>query len=177
MASVPSAPKAAKARPETTLSPKVQRILDDFRLEDVMSHLLRRAHFGAEELFAHTFADEGITPRQKAALVIVHQQPGCSQHALADRLHMDRNTVAEMVRRLVAGGQLERRPAPHDQRAYALYLAPAGAELLERVMPRDLQFEADLLARLPEEYRALFVKCLRLLIQRDSAPAQTGENS
>jgi DNA-binding MarR family transcriptional regulator len=147
------------------IHPEVRVLLDEFRLEAVGSHLLRRAHFMAEELFAREFADESLTPRQKAALVIVYQQPGLNQNALADRLFMDRNTVAEMVKRLVASGLLHRSSAQTDQRAYQLFLAPAGAELLNRVMPRDALVEARVLERLPEEYRALFLKCLRLLAE------------
>jgi DNA-binding MarR family transcriptional regulator len=143
--------------------PAVRLLLDQFRLEDVASHLLRRAHFAAEELFSREFDGDSLTPRQKAALVIVYQSPGLNQNALADRLFMDRNTVAEMVKRLAAGGLLHRSSAAADQRAYELFLAPAGAQLLNRVMPRDALVEARVLERLPEEYRALFVKCLRLL--------------
>jgi DNA-binding MarR family transcriptional regulator len=155
------------------IAPEVRRILDTFKLGDVGSHLLRRAHFLAEELFAQEFSAEGLTPRQKATLVIVHQHPGLNQNALADKLFMDRNTVAEMVRRLVAVGFLDRVAAQEDQRAYQLFLAPAGADLLNRVMPRDAGVEERLLARLPEEYRPLFLKCLRLLVERppdDSPP-------
>ena len=160
-------PKSAQT-PETRdasddIHPDVRSILDEFRLDAVGSHLLRRAHFVAEELFAREFADESLTPRQKAALVIVYQQPGLNQNALADRLFMDRNTVAEMVKRLVASKLLYRSDAQADQRAYQLFLASAGAQLLNRVMPRDALVEARVLEPLPEEYRALFVKCLRLL--------------
>jgi DNA-binding MarR family transcriptional regulator len=146
----------------------VRLILDAFRLEDVGSHLLRRAHFAAEDLFAREFVDESLTPRQKAALVTVYQHPGLNQNALADRLFMDRNTVAEMVKRLVNSGLLHRVSAQADQRAYQLHLAPGGAELLNRVMPRDAVVEARVLERLPEEYRALFIKCLRLLAEPSS---------
>jgi DNA-binding MarR family transcriptional regulator len=152
---------AADARNQ--ILPEVRAILDEFRLETVGSPLLRRAHFNAEEHFAREFCDESLTPRQKAALVIVYQQPGLNQNALADRLFMDRNTVAEMVKRLVSTGLLHRASAQSDQRAYELFLAPAGAQLLNRVMPRDAAVEARVLERLPEEYRALFVKCLRLI--------------
>jgi DNA-binding MarR family transcriptional regulator len=153
--------------------PAVRLLLDQFRLEDVGSHLLRRAHFMAEELFSKEFSDESLTPRQKAALVIVYQTPGLNQNALADRLFMDRNTVAEMVKRLVATGLVHRINAQADQRAYELFLAPAGAELLNRVMPRDGMVEALVIERLPQEYRALFVKCLRLLAQ--PAPSRKAE--
>lgn len=154
--------ESADAR--NAISAPTRRILDHFHLPDVGSHLLRRAHFAAEELFAREFAQESITPRQKAALVILYQQPGLSQNALADRLHMDRNTVAEMVKRLAATGLIRRTPAKSDQRAYELFLAPDGAALLDRVMPRDLVVEQMVLERLPAEYRPLFLKCLRLLV-------------
>lgn len=151
------------------VSPEVREILESFRLDNVVSHLLRRAHFAAEEMFAQEFSDESLTPRQKAALIIVYQQPGLNQNALADRLFMDRNTVAEMVRRLVANGLLVRVPAKDDQRAYELCLSSDGAELLNRVMPRDLLVEERILERLPEEYRALFMKCVRMLLDPKSA--------
>lgn len=156
--------RRATADARTLVSPAVRELLDGFRLEEVGSHLLRRAHFLAEELFSNEFAKESITPRQKAALVAVYQQPGLNQNSLADRLFMDRNTVAEMVRRLAANGLIRRVPAADDQRAYELFLAPDGAEMLNRVMPRDSRVEQQVLERLPQEYRALFVKCLRLIV-------------
>ncbi|MEZ5652861.1 MAG: MarR family transcriptional regulator [Burkholderiaceae bacterium] len=154
------------------LSPEVRAILDDFRLEEVVTHLLRRAHFKAEEMFAQEFAAESITPRQKAALVIIYQQPGLSQNALADRLRMDRNTVAEMIKRLVANGLILRTLAQEDHRAYQLLLAPDGARLLQQVIVRDQLVEQRVLDLLPEEYRALFFKCLRLLVDA-TAPSNS----
>ncbi len=163
--------------PRDSISPASRKILDDFRLEGVASHLLRRAHFAAEELFAQAFADESITPRQKAALVMLYQQPGLNQHALADRLFMDRNTVAEMARRLEVAGLILRIPARGDQRAYQLFLTQDGAALLDRVMPRDVRLEQQVLERLPAEYRPLFMKCIRLLIDAPSADAAGGHTS
>ncbi len=148
-----------------SLTHEVQGLLRCFRLEDVPSHLLRRAHFKAEEIFATTFAQENVTPRQKAALVLLHQKPGLNQNALAERLSMDRNTVAEMVKRMSAGGLIERRPSPGDARAYQLYVAGGGIDLLNRVMPKEAAVEDQLLAKLPLEYRGLFMKCLRLIAE------------
>jgi len=146
---------------------EVNSILQHFRLEEVPSHLLRRAHFKAEEIYAATFAGEGVTPRQKAALILLYQEPGLSQNSLAERLAMDRNTVAEMVKRMHSAGLIERTPSPADARAYQLYVTPAGMDVLRRVMPRDVVVEDQLLACLPEEYRALFVKCLRLIAEAE----------
>ena len=138
-------------------------IIERFELEHIASHLLRRAHLHAEDLFAQEFAQEHITPRQKAALIMVCKYPGLSQNALAERLHMDRNTVSAMVQRLLTARLLQRQAAEDDQRAYQLYLAPMGAQLLNRVMPRDALVESRVIECLPEEYRALFLKCLRLM--------------
>ena len=163
---------AASDHAGSQVSPEVRKILQGFKLEDVPTHLLRRAHFRAEEMFAQTFASDSITPRQKAALVILYQEPGLSQSALADRLFMDRNTMAEMVKRLSAAGLIQRVAAKDDQRAYQLFLAPEGARLLERVMPRDVEVERRFMALLPDEYRPLFLKCLRIIVeaQQDSEP-------
>lgn len=156
------------ADPAASISAEVRHILDNFRLEDIASHLLRRAHFHAEEMFAREFADEALTPRQKAALISVYQHPGQNQKALAERLFMDHNTVADMVSRLVSSGLLDRRNAKEDKRAYQLFLSTAGAQILERIMARDMEVERRLLERLPEEYRPLFLKCLRIIISPDA---------
>lgn len=164
-----AAPKnKAQRDSNANISESTRRLLADFRLEEIASHLLRRAHFAAEEMFAKEFAEESITPRQKAALVVLYQNPGIGQNALADKLFMDRNTVAEMVKRMTATGLMSRRPSPNDQRAYELFLAPDGAALLDRVLPRDVMLEKKVLDRLPAEYRPLFMKCLRLIIDQSA---------
>lgn len=155
------------ARP-AQLSTQAQTLIDQFHLEDIVSHLLRRAHFMAEDWFKAEFSAESITPRQKAALIVVAQHPGLTQNALANHLFMDRNTVAEMVKRLCANDMLVRTSAERDQRAYQLYLGEEGASLLERVLPRDVEVEKSLLERLPEEYRPLFIKCLKLLVSTET---------
>jgi DNA-binding MarR family transcriptional regulator len=145
------------------LSRSARLALDRFVLRDVGSHLLRRAHFTAEELFAREFAPEAITPRQKAALVAVYQQPGINQNELAAQLFMDRNTVAEMVSRLAARALVKRMPAANDKRAYRLYLAPEGAGLLDRVILRDAKVEKSIFAKVPQKDRAVLIRCLRIL--------------
>ena len=161
--------KATPASPSrdaaSALTPQVRSILDRFRLQEIVSHLLRRAHFAAEERFAREFADEQITPRQKATLIAVYQRPGLSQNMLAEHLFIDRNTVAEMVKRLVARRLLERRPSAGDRRAHELFLAPAGAAMLNRVMPRDATIERAILQRLPKDDEKRFMEYLRLIVQ------------
>lgn len=152
---------------KTTENPsnKTCHLLDNFELGNIVSHLLRRAHFSAEEQFTKRFGALGLTPRQKALLVIIYKNQGLSQNTAAELLYMDRNTVAEMVRRLDALQWLHCTPDPKDKRAKRLTLAPKGAQILDAVMAEDLVMDAELLQRLPEEYRLLFLKCLRMFVQ------------
>ncbi len=139
-------------------------LADQFVLTDVVSHLLRRAHFRAEELFAEEFAADQLTPRQKALLVTVYQNPGANQNELAERIALDRNSLAEMLARMVALGYLARTRAAEDGRAKRVYITAKGVELLRRVMPRDARVEQRVIAPLPPEYRAQFVKCLKMMV-------------
>lgn len=159
------APSSLSRDAASELTPQVRSVLDRFRLEDVVSHLLRRAHFAAEERFSREFSDEQITPRQKATLIAVYQRPGLSQNMLAEHLFMDRNTVAEMVTRLVARQLLERRPSAGDRRAHELFLAPDGAAMLNRVIPRDASIERAILQGLAKGDEKRFMKYLRLIVQ------------
>lgn len=153
-------------------SDSVDETLDAFRLDSNVSHLLRRAHFRAEGLFATNLEDAGLTPRQKALLIASYQHPGSTLSNLAEQIVLDRQTTAEMARRLVARRLLEQRRSSNDRRAYAMWVTPAGLDLLRMVMPRDAEVQEEILAPLPLEYRPLFLKCLHLMTSGE-ANAQT----
>ena len=139
-------------------------LADQFVLSDVVSHLLRRAHFRAESLFDGELGQWGLTPRQKALLVMAHQHPGETQNQLAERVALDRASFAEMLRRMVARGLLKRVAARSDRRAYAIFITPKGEALMRNIMPLDHLVEERVIAPLPPEYRPLFLKCLRMMI-------------
>lgn len=146
-----------------TARPAAPRALKNFDLTQVASHLLRRAHFRAEALFAEAFPDEDLTPRQKALLITVYQHPGATQNRIAELIALDRNSFAEMIARMTAKGYVRRTRSAQDGRAYALEITDAGVALLARILPKDAQVEAQVLAPIPEELRPVFLKCLRLM--------------
>lgn len=147
----------------STARPAAPRALKNFDLTQVASHLLRRAHFRAEALFAEAFPDEDLTPRQKALLITVYQHPGATQNRIAELIALDRNSFAEMIARMTTKGYVRRTRSAQDGRAYALEITDAGVALLARILPRDAQVEAQVLAPIPEELRPVFLKCLRLM--------------
>ncbi|AUZ18913.1 MarR family transcriptional regulator [Achromobacter xylosoxidans] len=155
----------------STSRPARPRALREFDLTQVASHLLRRAHFRAEALFAQAFPDEDLTPRQKALLITVCQNPGATQNRIAELIALDRNSFAEMIARMTAKGYVRRTRSAEDGRAYALEISDEGMALLARVLPRDAEVEAQVLAPIPEELRPVFLRCLRLMAGLESPAA------
>jgi DNA-binding MarR family transcriptional regulator len=158
---------ARKASAAATFAEPGRPLLDDFVLTDVVSHLLRRAHFRAEDLFAQEFGREGLTPRQKALLITAYQNPGANQNELADKIAIDRNSFAEMLNRMLSNGYVRRQRARDDARAYEITITPKGIQLLLGVLPRDLEVERKVIEPLPPELRPIFVKCLRIMVGLD----------
>ncbi len=175
----PRAGRAAKARAWAERDVELDKLLEDFELAGVVSHLLRRAHFRAEDIFSQYAGDSlKLTPRQKALLISCYRNPGANQSALADHIALDRNTVAEMVSRMVRTGLLVRSRDPHDARSYRVHITGDGIRMLKAIMPIDPVIEAQVVSPLPPEYRPLFLKCLQLMVGiRHDGPADTDVDS
>jgi len=157
----------AAAKPAPTLpesSARVSSALERFVLTDIVSHLLRRAHFRAEEIFNQELGSSGLTPRQKALLITAYQNPGANQNELAEKIAIDRNSFAEMLARLVARGYVRRGRSRDDGRAYEIHITDKGIRAAEEVLPGDALVEKRIMEPLPEELRPLFVKCLKIMV-------------
>ena len=137
--------------------------LEGFELTNHISHLLRRAHFRAEAVFDDVMSEYNLTPRQKSLLATCYRLPGATVNELADGIALDRTSTTEMIGRLVKRGLVERTRSDTDRRAWAITLTPAGLELLRAAVPDDLEVERVVLEPLPEEYRPLFRRCLRII--------------
>lgn len=159
----------------TESSDTTATLAERFVLTDVVSHLLRRAHFRAENLFQAELGRWRLTPRQKALLVSVYQHPGETQNEMADRIALDRNSLAEMLRRMVSRGLLKRVPSKQDRRAFHIFLTPKGEALLGEILPHDAKVEEQILAPLPAEYRPLFRKCLKMMVGLETPAGSSDE--
>ncbi len=161
-ASMPAKPNRSSSEAATRAA--AGSALDRFVLTDIVSHLLRRAHFRAEEIFNEELGSSGLTPRQKALLITAYQNPGANQNALAEKIAIDRNSFAEMLARMVARGYVRRDRSRDDGRAYEITITEKGIRALEEVLPGDAVVERRIMEPLPPELRPLFVKCLRILV-------------
>lgn len=127
-------------------------------------HLLHRAGQCSGDVFQAELAGEGLTPRQFAVLVTVSQNEGLSQTDLVEHTGIDRSTLADIVRRMLKKGLLQRRRTRQDARAYAVKLTDAGRAILEDAIPRATRVDDRILSALPSENRERFMSDLRGII-------------
>ena len=72
-----------------------------------------------------------LTPRQYAVLLTVAQNEGLNQTQLVELTGIDRSTLADVVRRMLKKGLLQRRRTRDDARAYAVKLTDEGRKVLK----------------------------------------------
>ena len=130
--------------------------------------LLHRAGVQADSLFLSHVGDAGLTPRQFAVLKAVSQADGLNQTAIMAATGIDRSSTAELVRRLVSLGALQRRRKKRDARQYAVRLTPRGRELVKLGGQAARQADETLLSRMPRELRVPFLEALKLLTKTDA---------
>jgi DNA-binding MarR family transcriptional regulator len=126
-------------------------------------HLLHRASQRADALFARHAAGVDLSPRQLAVLQSVARQDGLSQTDIMNATGIDRSSTAELVRRLVSRGNLQRRRTRRDARAYAIRITASGRKLLATGAPAARTAEEKLLQPLPPAERSAFLKALSLI--------------
>jgi DNA-binding MarR family transcriptional regulator len=127
------------------------------------SHLLRRCNQFFGDLFAQESGDKDLTRQQYLVLTALDQHDGASQTILVEATGVDRSTLAEMVRRLLARGLLSRSRTERDARANTLSITPAGRRALRSARLAAERAERRLLEQLPPTERTRFVRSLALI--------------
>lgn len=100
-----------------------------FLMHDV-SRLLRRQMDQRAQALGLTSAQWRVLA-SIARVELLEQEP-LSQAALAEQMDMEPITLSRHVDRMEAAGLIERRPNPHDRRAYRLYLTDTARPLVDR---------------------------------------------
>lgn len=130
----------------------------------MLSHLLRRAHFFAEARFAKSMSRDGLTSRQLALMVAVDQNPGASQNAIGDIIALDRNSVSELVVRMVKKRLLKRETSQKDKRSFVLKLTDKGREIVADAALKNPGYQADLTANLSGAETRQLIEYLRRMV-------------
>jgi len=133
-------------------------------LDHLVGFHLRRAQQKLFQHFRKTFQAQGISPGQAGILILVHNNPGLSQAALARALNIERATLGEVLDGLASRGWIQRRTTTRDRRAKALYLSPEGTRFLEGVLPRIEAHEQAVVHNLTARESAQLIRLLRKFV-------------
>jgi MarR family transcriptional regulator, temperature-dependent positive regulator of motility len=129
-------------------------------LDRSILHLLHRAGQQAEVVFMAELNGDDLTPRQYAVLLTVDQNEDISQTGLVAATGIDRSTLADVVRRLVSKGYLQRRRTRQDARMYAVRLTAKGRDALSATRPAAARADERVLASLSVRQRQDFLAIL-----------------
>jgi len=128
-------------------------------------HLLHRAGQCADEFFSASLQSDVMTPRQYAVLRAVAKTDEPSQNDVVATTGIDRSTIADIARRLVQRGWIQRRRTRHDARMYALKLTTKGQAALDAAEPHAAATDEQLLSPLSAAERHEFVNALQRIIR------------
>jgi DNA-binding MarR family transcriptional regulator len=129
-----------------------------------VTHLIHRAEQRAGDMFARIAPAGVVTPRQFAILGAIAENPGISQSGLVDLTGIDRSTLADIVRRMLDKGLVQRERTAADARAYAVKLTRKGANTLNRIRPLAETVDKQMLDTLPKEHREMFLSVLAHMV-------------
>lgn len=135
------------------------------RISDLSTlDLLHRASQIAENAFKRRIGKLDLTARQFAVLRAIATKEGLSQTAIVETTGIDRSTVAEMIRRMMERGWLQRRRARDDARTYAVRLTPSGKQVLNTADPASRRSEEAILSTIrtvrPDQFRAALIELI-----------------
>jgi len=131
---------------------------DEYRLQDQIGFVLRKAHQRHVAIFAAKIGD--LTPPQFAALAKLADVGETSQNQLGSLIAMDAATVKGVIDRLKARGLVELTKHDADKRRLLVNLTTEGRETVERLIPLAVQITTETLQPLSPKEAATLLKLL-----------------
>ena len=155
-----------------TRSPKsdAEEIAHTLKLDKGLGFLVRLLDNRVHLLYEQLTAQNDITPRQFGVLLTLHQQGTLTLTELAGHIRVDRSTLGEMINRMAERSLISKRNNGSDRRSAEVSLAPAGKNALLAIVSGAAQLQGALLAPLPAEDRANFMRCMKLIAEPLPAP-------
>jgi len=141
-------------------------------LDESVTHLLHRAGQIVDEAATTELEKLKVTPRQFTLLVAIEANSGATQVELINFTGIDRSTMAEMTRRLVVRGLIDKRPHRADNRASALKLSSTGKRLLKQCRSAVIVAERKFLERISPSRRKSLMTILTAVIAGPKAPGK-----
>jgi DNA-binding MarR family transcriptional regulator len=133
-----------------------------------LAFLLSQVGIHASARFAARLAEVDLAPPLFRVLNLVDAAEGRSQQEIAKAVQAPPSRMVGFVDELEQRGLVERRADPHDRRVRALYLTPAGRELLARGREVAREHEEELTEGLGVGERETLVELLGKVVDEQS---------
>ena len=130
--------------------------------------LVRRMHQIHVGLFAEECKNFDITPIQFAILTVLYGGRALDQITLSTAVGIDRTSGADVIKRLVRRGLVERIPSTEDRRAKLVHITGDGQTLVRRMQPRMERAQERLISPLSPAERAMFNELIGKIIQANN---------
>jgi DNA-binding MarR family transcriptional regulator len=127
-------------------------------------HLFHRAVQTVTEIYQAEMASYDLTARQYAVLFALAHSEGLSQSKLVDATGIDRSTMADIVRRMLKKGIVQRKRDKEDARAYDVKITEEGTRLFKTVTPIVNRIEEKLLSSLSGKRVDEFIESLSTIV-------------
>src|ERR1700687_2179480 len=144
---------------------EAEEIAHTLKLDKGLGFLVRLLDTRVHLLYEQLTAQNDITPRQFGVLLTLHQQGTLTLTELAGHIRVDRSTLGEMINRMAERSLITKRNNGSDRRSAEVLLAPAGKAVLFSIVAGAAQLQSALLAPLPAEDRAHFMRCVKLIAE------------
>jgi DNA-binding MarR family transcriptional regulator len=112
--------------------------------------LLVQLGMEAARQFGEQLAPLGVEPRHVGMLMRLAANEGKAQQVIGELVGLNPTQMVFLVDELESRGFVERRRNPADRRSYALYLTPAGRDMLSKVREASRAHQAIFGASLSE---------------------------
>lgn len=144
--------------------------IDFSTLDGLVGFQVRQAQLRVFNHFRKTVGTTGVTPGQAGILILVRNNPGISQAALARAIGVERATLGQIIAGMEDKSWVVRRPSHTDRRSFALTLSAAGYEFLVNVLDKIAVHEQDMTAHMSARESREF---LRLLLKFSGYDSQS----
>lgn len=132
--------------------------------EDVPGHLVRRLAQAFTTSVTERIAAFGITRPQYVVLTFIYRHPDTDQATLSRRQSIDEPTTAEIIRRLMVKGLVDRRRNQIDRRANMLRLTDEGRRIAETCLPLARGAHEQCLSNLSANERTEFLRLVSKIL-------------
>jgi DNA-binding MarR family transcriptional regulator len=135
----------------------------EYRLEDQVGFLLRRAYQRASSNLIERIGPSDLTAPQFATLARLYERGTLSQNLLGRLVAMEPANIRDVVLRLKKRRLVMTRRDPDDGRLILVSLTPTGLSLVEKLLPIEIKCTAKTLARLNANEKTVLYEMLNRL--------------